>query len=194
MNAKYMLKTKCIINKLLPMEFFTLISQVRDHGFEKLYCVKTAGEYVRVFVEEAKELYFLENIGLLPITTSTDGFSDVGANQNYLIQSMLGKGFVKQCMGVDYVPDDSMLQEIEDTFKFWDRCDERINSYRTGGIVRRLKNWPKRALLRRVKNRRDKFLCMQNLCSAAISLFVRRNLGTPEVFAARMLQLTKVHG
>lgn len=194
MNAKYMLKTKCIINKLLPMEFFTLISQMRDRGFEKLYCAKTAGEYVRVFVEEAKELYFLENIGLLPITASTDGFSTLSENHNYLVESMLEKGFVAQCMGVDYVPDDSMLQEIEDTFEFWDRCDERINSYRTGGVVRWLKNWPKRALLRRVKNRRDKFLCMQNLCSAAISLFVRRNLGTPEVFAARMLQLTKVHG
>lgn len=186
-----MLEAKYIINKLLPMEIFIPTSQVRDAGFEKLYGATTAEEYINLFAAEVKGLYFWEKVGMWPMDESTDTYSTWDASHHQLIQFVVERGFANLCMAMSYVPDDRMLAEMERTFEVLDMCDERMARYCKGGPIKWLKNHRDRVLLREIRRRNDVYLGMQNLYSVAISLFVRKKLGTPEDFAAKMLQMVQ---
>ena len=190
-QAEYMIGTKDIIHKLLPMEIFISISQARAKGFNKLYSAQNAEEYINLFAAEVKELYFWEKVDACVINDSTDDISLWDVNHHYMVESIVERGFSKLCMAVNYVPDDRMLSEMERVFEIWDMCDERMNNYCTGGLIKWFKSHRNRVILREIKRRNDVYLCMQELYSAAISLFVRKKLGTPEDFAAKMLQLVQ---
>lgn len=167
------------------MEIFVHISQLKINGFDELRLIENAEEYVKVFIEKVRQMYFFEAFKILPVTKSIDDFGE----SPYVVHAIVGGSFSAMNRRIKFVPDDDMLCCVEKTFELWKQCDERLRAYCTGGLRKWMTSCRQRAVLKGIKKRHDGALLMQDIYSAAISLFVRKNLGTPDEFAAKAMSL-----
>ena len=164
------------------MNIFTSISEMKAYGFGELFQKTSASDFVATFAEIVSSICFSELAGkMVPIVIFGDENQDVYGDK-LAIFHLVREQFSVVSETVSFVPDDDLLETVEQKFDLLNRCDERISYYYQGGFKRWLAGRHRRAVLRAVKRRADACISMQDLYSAATSLFVLKKLGTPEQF------------